>query len=80
MFDSTSTKLSEEELKTEEMLTLSAFREYLPLVLQDVIGDHEYNTSTKLLFRSLQHPLLNKQLAFTLIEILLVKIFPELSL
>ena len=80
MFDSTSTKLSDEELKTEEMLTLSAFREYLPSMLRDVMGEQEYNTSTNLLFRSLQHPLLNKQLAFTLIEILLVKVFPELSL
>ena len=36
--------------------------------------------STKLLFEALQHPLLNKHLAFTLVEILLVKLFPELTL
>jgi len=80
LFDKSSSKMSEEELRSEANNTLDAFQNYLPRLLRDIIGEDEMKKSTKLLFEALQHPLLNKHLAFTLLEILLVKLFPELTL
>jgi len=80
LFDKSSSKMSEEELRSEANNTLDAFQNYLPRLLRDIIGEDEMKKSTKLLFEALQHPLLNKHLAFTLVEILLVKLFPELTL
>jgi len=80
LFDKSSSKMSETELRSEASKTLDAFQNYLPRLLRDIMGEDEMKKSTKLLFEALQHPLLNKHLAFTLVEILLVKLFPELTL
>jgi len=70
-------ELSEIQLQTKQ--TLEAFRTYLPQPLRTVLGEN-FDPSTKTLFNVLQEPLLNKQLAYTLLETLLVKLFPELRI
>ena len=80
MFEPPRPKMTSEELKTEANQTLEAFQDYLPKLVKDVVGEEEMKSSTRLIFSALQHPLMNKQLAFHIIEILLVKIFPELKL
>ena len=57
--------------------TLAAFRQYLPAPVRTVLGER-FLPSTTTLLDLLQEPLLNKQLAYTLIDTLLVKLFPEL--
>lgn len=80
LFEPPRPKMTSEELKTEANQTLEAFQDYLPKLVKDVVGEEEMKSSTRLIFSALQHPLMNKQLAFHIIEILLVKIFPELKL
>ena len=80
MFEPPKPKMTSAELKTEADQTLEAFQDYLPKMIKDVVGEEEMRSSTRLIFSALQHPLMNKQLAFNIVEILLVKIFPELKL
>merc|ERR1719320_197282 len=70
-------ELAEIQQQTKE--TLQAFRTYLPGLLRTVLGSR-FDPSTQTLFNVVQEPLLNKQLAYTLLETLLVKIFPELRI
>jgi len=67
----------EEEKRREE--TLAAFRSYLPTLLARFLGN-SFEPSTEAVFRCLQLPLLNKQLTYTLLETVLLKVFPELRL
>jgi len=67
----------EEERRRKE--TLAAFRSYLPALFAKFLGN-SFEPSTEEIFRCLQMPLLNKQLTYTLLETVLVKVFPELRL
>lgn len=67
------------EIQSQTKETLEAFRIYLPKALRSVLSD-KFDPSTKTLFNALQEPMLNKQLAYTLLETLLVKLFPELRI
>ena len=44
------------------------------------MGEERFERSTETLVMVLQQPLMNRHLAFTLLEILLAKIFPEIKL
>ena len=79
MFDPPAPRLTEEEQEREAAATLRAFREYLPAPVRIVLGQR-FNSSTEVLFSALQDPRLNKQLAFTLLEVVAGKLFPELKL
>eukprot|EP00092_Neocalanus_flemingeri_P010563 GFUD01011379.1.p1 GENE.GFUD01011379.1~~GFUD01011379.1.p1 ORF type:complete len:908 (-),score=173.35 GFUD01011379.1:129-2510(-) len=79
IFDPPAPQMELAEIQQQTENTLQAFRTYLPQALRSVLGD-KFNPSTKTLFNVLQEPLLNKQLAYTLLETLLVKIFPELRI
>ena len=79
IFDPPAPEMELLEIQQQTKQTLEAFRTYLPQALRSVLGD-KYDPSTKTLFNVLQEPLLNKQLAYTLLEILLVKLFPELRI
>lgn len=71
-----------EDPREEERIreaTLAAFRSYLPSLLASFLGK-SYNASTRTVFNCVQEPLLNKQLTYSLLETLLVKIFPELRM
>ena len=62
------------------MATIAAFRIYLPNHLKLLMGEERFERSTETLVMVLQQPLMNRHLAFTLLEILLAKIFPEIKL
>ena len=79
IFDPPAPEMELLEIQQQTKQTLEAFRTYLPQALRSVLGD-KFDASTKTLFNVLQEPLLNKQLAYTLLEILLVKLFPELRI
>jgi len=79
IFDPPAPEMELSEIQQQTENTLKAFRIYLPQALRSVLGD-KFDPSTKTLFNLLQEPLLNKQLAYTLLETLLVKIFPELRI
>ena len=79
IFDPPAPEMELAEIQQQTEKTLQAFRTYLPQALRSVLGD-KFNPSTKTLFNVLQEPLLNKQLAYTLLETLLVKLFPELRI
>ena len=68
-----------EEVSKDAEATLTAFREYLPSLMRRILGQN-FEPSTEILFSAVQDPRLNKQLAFTLLEVVAVKIFPELKL
>ena len=44
------------------------------------MGEDRFERGTERLVSALQQPLINKHLAFTLVEILIAKIFPEIKL
>ena len=79
MFEPPHTPLTEEEQRREAADTLRAFRDYLPAPVRIVLGQR-LNSSTEVLFSALQDPRLNRQLAFTLLEVVAARIFPELKL
>merc|ERR1719206_1400040 len=76
IFDPPAPELELAEIQQQTKETLQAFRTYLPGLLRTVLGSR-FDPSTQTLFNVVQEPLLNKQLAYTLLETLLVKIFPE---
>ena len=59
---------------------MAALRRYLPAQLRLVMGEERFERGTERLVSALQQPLINKHLAFTLVEILIAKIFPEIKL
>ena len=59
---------------------MAAFRAYLPSAASQVLGAGPLERGTSLVFRSTQTKLANKQLALSLLDTLLVKLFPELKL
>ena len=79
IFDPPAPELELAEIQQQTKETLQAFRTYLPGLLRTVLGSR-FDPSTQTLFNVVQEPLLNKQLAYTLLETLLVKIFPELRI
>ena len=70
---------AEKDKKTEAE-TLAALRSYLPAQLRLVMGEERWDRGTERLVSGLQQPLMNKHLAFTLVEILIAKLFPEIKL
>jgi len=79
IFDPPAPELELAEIQQQTKETLQAFRTYLPGLLRTILGSR-FDPSTQTLFNVVQEPLLNKQLAYTLLETLLVKIFPELRI
>ena len=79
MFEPPSPRLTEEEHRREAEATLSAFRDYLPAPVRIVLGQR-FHSSTEVLYSATQDPRLNKQLAFSLLEVVAGKLFPELKL
>lgn len=80
IFEEDAPELTTEEVKARADLTLQMFRQYLPNKLMEAILQEKFGSGTETIFLALQDPLLNKQLAYTLLETLLVKLFPELKL
>lgn len=79
LFDPTTTMEIDGEEEKRRRETLSSFRSYLPSLLARFLG-RSYLPTTLTVHNCLQEPHLNKQLTFTLLETILVKIFPELRI
>ncbi|XP_071489884.1 sorting nexin-14-like [Diadema antillarum] len=59
-----------------------AFQEMLkffPGVVPKILGEEKFYDGCKLVFDALQYPKLNKQLSYTLLDIIIKEVFPELS-
>ncbi len=50
-----------------------------PDILIRLIGRERYETNTKLLLEGLQDPLLNRQMLFSMLDVVLWELFPELK-
>ncbi|XP_049774784.1 sorting nexin-14-like isoform X1 [Schistocerca cancellata] len=64
------------ELKARAAFTLSQLQSLLPGVLNSWLGSR-YKDGILTIFTALQSPLLNKQLAYTLLDIVALELFPE---
>jgi len=78
LFEPPEKLLGEAELIRQREETILAMRNYLPNVMRTIIGEKKYLKGTATVINCLQEPILNKQLALTLLEVLLLKILPEL--
>ncbi|XP_022092527.1 sorting nexin-14-like [Acanthaster planci] len=52
---------------------------FFPKQLHQVIGEDKFSAGLRFVFDGLQYPKLNKQLAYTLLDIVILEAFPELS-
>ena len=77
LFEPSKAELKDKKTEAE---TLAALRRYLPTQLRLVMGEERFERGTERLVSGLQQHLMNKHLAFTLVEILIAKIFPEIKL
>ncbi|CAH2249307.1 sorting nexin-14 isoform X3 [Pelobates cultripes] len=60
-------------------LTFEEMMRYIPDLIGKCIGDDAKYEGIRLLFDGLQQPVLNKQLSYVLLDIVMLEIFPELS-
>ena len=49
-----------------------------PAFLIDLIGRESFESNTQLLIEGMQDPMLNKQMLFSMLDIVLYELFPEL--
>ncbi|XP_040284659.1 sorting nexin-14 isoform X2 [Bufo bufo] len=70
---STAAKQKRAKQTFEEMMV------YIPDLISKCIGEEAKFEGIRLLFDGLQHPVLNKQLSYVLLDIVLLEIFPELG-
>ncbi|VDO57144.1 unnamed protein product [Brugia timori] len=74
-----STKTDQEKMLRMELaqrLTLEYLQEQLPLCFIKLIGHKQFCQGMQTIFRILQYPRLNKQLAYVYLDIITQKLFP----
>lgn len=71
-------KRSDEEKKQRASETLEKAKMFLPYSAIQFLGRERYDGGITKLFNILQHPRLNKQLAYMLLDCVAVELFPEL--
>ncbi|XP_062862890.1 sorting nexin-14-like isoform X3 [Trichomycterus rosablanca] len=59
--------------------TFEEMKNYIPDILGKCIGEEAKYEGIKLLFDGLQQPILNKQLTYILLDIVILELFPELN-
>ncbi|XP_017331812.1 sorting nexin-14 isoform X4 [Ictalurus punctatus] len=59
--------------------TFDEMRNYIPDLLGKCIGEEAKYEGIKLLFDGLQQPVLNKQLTYILLDVVILELFPELN-
>ncbi|XP_038048317.1 sorting nexin-14-like [Patiria miniata] len=59
--------------------TFQQMLDFFPKQLHQVIGEDKFCAGLRFVFDGLQYPKLNKQLAYTLLDIVLLEAFPELA-
>ncbi|XP_046711174.1 sorting nexin-14-like isoform X4 [Silurus meridionalis] len=59
--------------------TFDEMRNYIPDLLGKCIGEEAKNEGIRLLFNGFQQPVLNKQLTYILLDVVILELFPELN-
>ncbi|XP_065066151.1 sorting nexin-14-like [Rhopilema esculentum] len=59
--------------------TFEKMMKFLPDIVKKIIGNDTHEYGIRLIFEVFQHPKLNKQLVYTLLDELVVELFPEIS-
>ncbi|KAK2154418.1 hypothetical protein LSH36_269g07046 [Paralvinella palmiformis] len=77
-FDTDPLRSDEDKLQRKEM-ALQELKDYIPRLFVQAIGSERYQDGTELLFEVLQHPKLNKQLSYLLLDLVIEELFPELT-
>ncbi|GAB6032639.1 Sorting nexin-14 [Chamberlinius hualienensis] len=73
-----SSKRSNMEKAARAKEALIRAQQFLPRLLVQFIGSERHDVGIETLFKFLQHPRLNKQLSYTLLDIIAMELFPEL--
>ncbi|XP_072122015.1 sorting nexin-14 isoform X1 [Mobula birostris] len=76
--ESTETRSMEDRQKRAKQ-TFDEMMDYIPDYFVKCIGEEAKYEGVRLLFEGLQQPVLNKQLTYVLLDIVLQELFPELS-
>jgi len=58
---------------------LENFQTYLRAFIQPLCGKRKYEGGTQFVFDALQDSVLNKQLTYVLVDVILEELFPDLS-
>ncbi|XP_078482259.1 sorting nexin-14-like [Ciona intestinalis] len=67
------------EKSKREKATFEAWKNFIPANFVRVIGKEKHEAGCRRLFQVLQHPKLNKQLGYLLLDCFLLELFPELN-
>ncbi|MEE6476324.1 hypothetical protein FKM82_011042 [Ascaphus truei] len=70
---------SSQDKQKRAKLTFDEMMRYIPDLIGKCIGDEAKYEGIRLLFDGLQQPVLNKQLSYILLDIVIQEIFPELN-
>lgn len=63
-------------MELAQHLTLKYLQEHLPIYFIKLIGGKQFTQGMETIFRILQYPRLNKQLAYVYIDLIARKLFP----
>ncbi|CAL9691933.1 unnamed protein product [Knipowitschia caucasica] len=79
VFCEDSSERSAEDKQSRAKQTFEEMMKYLPDFVTKLIGEESKYEGVKLLFDTIQQPLLNKQMTYVLLDIALQELFPELN-
>ena len=79
LFDSATTSSSGLDKLQRRDEALEKFQNYLRPFVQPICGRNHYEEGTQFVFEALQDPILNKQLSYILVDVILEELFPELG-
>ena len=69
--------LSDADKERRKELALEHFQNYLRPFIQPLAGRNNYEDGIQFVFDALQDPVLNKQLTYILLDVILEELFPE---
>lgn len=79
IFDDGHRVRTDEQKRARAVETDREIKGFLPAVLVKLIGRNRHDRGTETILDVLQHPLLNKQLSYVLLDVLVEELFPELK-
>jgi len=71
-------RTDEDKLRRKKS-ALNNFQAFVRPLIQWCVGRQDFESGTKFIFEGLQDPIINKHLAFRVLDLLLAEIFPELQ-
>jgi len=79
VFEPPGPSVTEKEKLQRKEEALENFQTYLRSFIQPLCGKQKYENGTQFVFDALQDPVLNKQLTYVLVDVILEELFPDLS-